>query len=71
MRTRLLGLAVAAAATASLAMPAQAAALYDHACRGPVDTNCYTYYCIAVDCFRADCAVYTNLVSSTQARCWG
>jgi len=67
-RTALLALAAAAAVVAA---PGTANALYDHRCSGAVDTNCYTVYCIAVDCFRADCPVYVNATAVTQAKCLG
>lgn len=62
-----------AAAVAAFTLPgaASAAPTYDHACRGTVDTMCYTYWCVAVDCFRQDCVVYVNVSTATQVRCWG
>jgi hypothetical protein len=68
---RIAMLALAAATAVTVAAPGTANALYDHQCHGTVDVNCYTYYCLAVDCFRADCPVYLNVSTATQARCLG
>jgi hypothetical protein len=68
MRSRLLGLAIAAAAAATLGPAAHAS--YPHQCGGTVDRDCYVYDC-SRNCIRIDCTVYVNLTNAAQANCVG
>lgn len=62
MRHRLLAFALAATAAAGTLAPASAAPAqqYDRACKGTVDTTCYSDFCGIADCVRRDCVVYSG-----------
>lgn len=67
MRTRLLGLALAAGAAVAL-LPGSANAAGQ--CGGTYDTNCYTWVCTR-NCLEVQCAVWTDVVPGVQQGCFG
>lgn len=62
MRTRLLALALAAAAAGPFAPAASAALQFDRPCSGAVDAGCYSDFCGIADCIRRDCVVYSGII---------
>ncbi len=62
MRSRLLGLALAAVAAGTLAPTANAAIQYDTRCKGAVDVQCYHDFCGIASCVRSDCHVFVGVL---------
>ena len=73
MRCRILAFALAAAAAATVTPATAAPALYfERACKGTVDTQCYSDFCGIADCVRRDCVVYSGaLGDGNTALCVG
>ena len=70
MRARIASFALAAAAAVAAVPGTAQAAAVRHQCSGTYDTNCYTWVC-SRNCLEVNCAVWIDVVPTTQSGCIG